>query len=364
MRSEKSAGEWVRRHRVVLVGIVVLLVIGAWLWLRSRGGDEPAETVPVVTAETATAQVRPFAVTISVLGTVDARPGAEAQLAAPAPARVERILVAVGDRVAAGQPLVALDESVWAAQTEQAQADFAAAQQAYTRASRLASEGVGPRKDVEAAAAALAQARAGLQESRRRQSLGVLRSPIAGVVTAMRATLGQAVDVTEPLVEVVNPSGLEVLFHLSPEDAARVSPGAAVRLTTGPDSAAVLVGEGEVRGISAAVDSTTGSVAVRAIVTAPARALRVGEAVTGRITVDTDPRAVVVPAAAVVPADGGAQLFVVDSAGIAHATPVTVGAREEGSVEITSGLRGGEMVVASGAYGVTDGARIQSGGAR
>jgi RND family efflux transporter MFP subunit len=178
------------------------------------------------------------------------------------------------------------------------------------------------------------------------------------VVTAVNAVLAQAVDANQPLVQVVDPSGLEVLFHLSPEEAARVRPGAAVRLTSGPDSAAVLVGRGEVRGVSAAVDSTTGSVEVRASITAPARALRVGESVGGEITVAEHPRAVVIPAAAVVPADEGVQVFVVDANGIAHATPVTVGARAGDRVEVTSGLRGGERVVTGGAYGVTDSARI------
>jgi RND family efflux transporter MFP subunit len=180
----------------------------------------------------------------------------------------------------------------------------------------------------------------------------------------MRATLSQAVDANQPLVEVVDPRGLEVLFHLSPDDAARVAPGDAVRLTSGPDSAAAFVGTGVVRGVSAAVDSTTGSVEVRATVTAPARTLRVGESVSGRITTAEVPNAVVVPAAALVPADSGVQVFTVDARGVAHATPVIVGARTGDAVEITAGLRGGETVVTEGAYGVTDGARIVSGAGR
>jgi multidrug efflux system membrane fusion protein len=179
------------------------------------------------------------------------------------------------------------------------------------------------------------------------------------VVTAVNAVLAQAVDANQPLVEVVDPSGLEVLFHLSPGDAARVSPGAAVELSAGPDSASRAVGSGVVRGVSAAVDSTSGSVTVRAAVTDPSRALRVGETVTGRITLAEHPGAVVIPASAVVPDDGGDRVFVVDSAGVAHARPVTLGARSEDEVEVLRGLRGGERVVTGGAYGVTDGARIQ-----
>jgi RND family efflux transporter MFP subunit len=313
----------------------------------------------VVAAETAVVQVKSFPVTLSALGTVDARPGSEAQIAAPAATRVTRIYVGTGDAVRAGEPLVALDESVWAAQSAQAEAAFLAAQQAYERAARLAEEGVGPRKDVETAAADLAGARAAREEARRRQALGVLRSPISGIVTAMNAVLAQPVDVNAPLVEVVDPSGLEVLFHVSPAEAARIAPGAAVRLTSGSDSLAVFVGSGVVRGVNAAVDSTTGSVDVRTAVTAPARTLKVGETVSGRITLAEHPNAVVIPAAAVVPAEEGVEVFVVDAKEVAHARPVTVGSRTEEEVEVLSGLKGGERVVASGAFGVSDGATIE-----
>jgi HlyD family secretion protein len=93
-----------------------------------------------------------------------------------------------------------------------------------------------------------------------------------------------------------------------------------------------------------------------------AGALFIGQDVYGSIEVAEHPGAVTVPPEALVPAEGGGlQVFVVDARGIAHATPVTVGARHEDAVEVASGLKGGETVVAKGAYGVQDGARIRRG---
>jgi len=65
-----------------------------------------------------------------------------------------------------------------------------------------------------------------------------------------------------------------------------------------------------------------------------------------------------VPIEALVPAGDGYQVFVVDTAGIAHARPVTVGGRSEALAEIVTGLAACETVVTSGAYGVADGAKI------
>jgi hypothetical protein len=102
----------------------------------------------------------------------------------------------------------------------------------------------------------------------------------------------------------------------------------------------------------------TRAVAVRASVSRPARTLRIGESVFGRIVTAVHLQAVTVPVEALVPAGDGFQVFVVDSAGIAHARPITVGARSESLAEIVTGLAAGETVVTAGAYGVEDGAKI------
>ena len=62
--------------------------------------------------------------------------------------------------------------------------------------------------------------------------------------------------------------------------------------------------------------------------------------------------------AALVPEGEAFKVFVVDSALIAHAHPVTVGSRSETTAEITSGVKAGERIVTYGAYGLEDGAKV------
>lgn len=362
LRPGKSG--WLRRHRTALI-VVVLIILAALFTIyilhrrAGRKAEAPAEAA-IVTAQTGVARVTTFEVMLAVLGTVQPRPGYAASVAAPAATRVARVLVAPGDHVLPGQPLVELDTTILAAQTREARATLTAARQTYDRAARLVAEGILPRKDLEAAAADLTRAQAALLVAERTQTLAVLRSPIAGIVTKVLATLSRPVDISQPLVEIVNPVGLEILFHLSPADAARVAAGDAVELTAEEGSTRSILGQGVVRGVSAAVDST-GAVDARATISLPARPLKVGETISGRIVVAVHHSAVVVPIAALVPGDTGLVVFTVDTASIAHMTPVTVGGRTETEAEILSGLRGGEVIVTEGAYGVTDGARIQRG---
>jgi len=180
-------------------------------------------------------------------------------------------------------------------------------------------------------------------------------------VTAMNAVVGAPVDVAQPLVEVADPSALDVLVSVPPADAAAARAGAAVALTAGEAPGAAAVAEGVVSEVGAAVDSVSRAVTVRVRVTRPARPLRIGETLFARITVAAHQGAVTVPAEALVPDGEGFKVFVVDSAGVAHARPVTVGVRTGALAEVLTGLRAGETVVTYGAYGVDDSAKVVTG---
>jgi RND family efflux transporter MFP subunit len=344
--------------RVRAAAVVAPLVI---LVAACRGSAEHDESesasAAIVGAETAVVAAQPFSETITATGSVVVRAGHAASLAAPAAGRIARVLVAPGQRVARGQPLVVLDAAAIEASAQSAEAAVTAARQSVERTQRLVREGVSPRKDAEAAAAELARVQADLVAARRTAQLATLRAPIAGVVTRVAATIGGNADPSQPLVEIADPSALDLVLQATPTDAAHVRPGAAVALTAGQGGGESL-GSGAVVDVAAVVDSVTRGVAIRVRVTAPRRVLRIGETVAGRITVASRPGALVVPAAALVPEGDGFKVFVVDGQQVAHARAVTVGGRTDAAAEIVAGLTAGERVVTVGAYGVDDGARI------
>ena len=176
----------------------------------------------------------------------------------------------------------------------------------------------------------------------------------------MSAVLGASVDPTQPLVEIADPGALDVVFSVSPAEAADMRDGDSVSLSAGETARGDPLGTGVVTGVAAAVDSLSRAVAVRVRLRRTERPLRIGESVFGRLITAVEPHAVTVPVAALVPAPGGegVQVFVVDSAGVAHSRAVTVGGRAEAVAEIISGLAAGEVVVTGGAYGIADGARV------
>jgi multidrug efflux pump subunit AcrA (membrane-fusion protein) len=241
---------------------------------RASGEAESAAQAAVV-AQTAVASEQPFARVVRAIGTVAPRPGRFAELAAPGPTRVARIVVVPGQRVALGDTLVEFERAPFDAAAQSAATALEAAQHNYTRAVRLVQEGILPQKEADQTAADLAQAQVAAVTAHRAQQLAIMRAPLAGVVTRMTAVLGASVDASQPLVQIADPEALDVVFNVSPAEAAEIRPGDSVAVTA-----------------------------------------------------------------------------------VAHARSVQVGGRAEAVVEIVSGLKAGELVVTSGAYGVADGARI------
>jgi RND family efflux transporter MFP subunit len=313
---------------VFALGVVFLSACG------SGGSDEDVPEA-LVSVRTAVVEPKPFVEAVSAIGTVAPRAGHFAALGAAAPTRVTRVLVTPGQRVARGQVLIELDQTAFRASAEGTAAALRAAEQAYERAKRLADEGVGPRKDVEQAAADLARARADAVTAQRSEQLAVLRAPIGGVVTRVGAALGASVDAGQTLVEVADPSALDLILSVTPQEASRIKAGAAVEVSAGRAAEGEKLGTGTVFDVAGVVDSTTRSVEVRVRLPAAGRPLRIGETVVGRIAIATRPNALTVPLEALVPDGEGFKVFVVDSAGVAHERPVEVGVRAESTAEIT-----------------------------
>lgn len=337
---------------------VHLLFFAVVLFACHKADTDEGDPGAVVQVKTAVVAMEPFAETISAIGTVNARSGHIASLSAPAPARVAAVYVSQGQKVSAGTSLVAFEQAPFRAAALSAEAALVAAQRNYDRARRLADAGIVPRKDADQAATELAQANAAAMIARRTAQLAVLRAPISGIVTKLSAPLGASVDVNQPLVEVADLGALDIIFNVSPSDAARIASGASVTLSAGENAKGEPLGVGHIIDIGGAVDSATRSVAVRALAPPTARPLRIGETIFGQIATAVHPRAITIPVAALVPEGDGFKVFVVTAGNIARERKVTVGRRSETTAEITSGLSSGEVVVTEGAYGVEDSAKV------
>ncbi|MEO8561001.1 MAG: efflux RND transporter periplasmic adaptor subunit [bacterium] len=324
----------------------------------AASADADSAKVPEVHATIERVQAGNFTQTITATGTVLAAPGSSAALSAPSAARVSRVYVAEGDRVKIGDPLVAFDPITFDAAVTRATAALTVARHAQARAERLTTAGVAPRKELDQAEAALADAEAGLAMARREKSLTVLRAPLAGVVSAVRVIRDQSVDPTQPVVELVDPRALEVVFGIPPRTAALVATGSLVQLYSGVDAESQTMGTARVVAVGSTVDAGSRTVTVRTRLSGTTGSLRVGESVAGRIAGTTTAGVITIPSEALIPEGETFHVFVVDAKSLAHSRPVKVLAQTEKVAQISQGLAAGERIVTHGAFGVDEGVKI------
>jgi membrane fusion protein (multidrug efflux system) len=181
----------------------------------SAKAGAPAGTVLVV-AETQIPR------DLEVLGEVVSK--SLAQLSAQVPGRVSKIMVNAGDRVKPGDTLIILAGEEYQARLNQARAGETQAQAQLTQARAnferfqfLLKQGAASPQEFEAvqerfksAQAAVATARAQIQEAATMNNYTVIRSPAVAVVAARRVAVGDLAQPGQPLLTIYNPSLLQV----------------------------------------------------------------------------------------------------------------------------------------------------------
>src|SRR3954468_18423756 len=265
-----------------------------------------------------------------------------------------------------------------------------AQQKIYDSRKNLLDQGAIPRKDFDAAAVALVQARAQNEQAQRhleglraignQQALksakgqltaavgkyqgavaqleySEIRSPIDGVVTDGPWYPGMMPQAGAPLVTVMNLSQMIAKAHIPQNLAALLKKGdeAAIKVP-GADEAV----KGKVTLVSPALDPGSTTVEVWVQAANPEGSLKAGASASISMTAKTVPNALIVPAQALVTdEDGKKSVMVVGRDGAAHKREVESGIQTADSIQITSGVKPGEQIVSVGAYGLPDNTKVK-----
>ena len=107
------------------------------------------------------------------------------------------------------------------------------------------------------------------------------------------------------------------------------------------------------------IDSTTGTISLKAIFDNADERLWPGEFVNVSTTLRTDPDAIVVPASAVQVGQTGSYVYIVKADNTVEFRPVTVARTINNETVITKGLSGDERVVTDGQLRLTNGTRVE-----
>jgi RND family efflux transporter MFP subunit len=330
----------------------------------SRSAPAP-QPPPTVQAQLTRSIAAPTPQSIPATGTLHAKE--TAAISAQVPATIRRVLVQPGDRVRAGQLLIALDAAAQDAalsQLTQAAAaahlqQLAAQSDASLAAGTLAryrilqqQKSVSPQEfdevemrsqaaqlRLESYAAQSREAQAAVSGARAQLGYTALRAPFSGVITARLADPGTLAAPGIPLLQIDRDGPLQVVTTVDESLIASIQLGIEIPVTV--DGASALTGT--VAQIVPAADPASRSFLVK-LDLPPQKTLRAGMFATVQFP-GPSRSMILVPQSAVMQRGSLDCVYALDSHGIAQLRYVTLGNRHGDRVEILSGIAAGETLV-------------------
>ncbi len=372
--SRQSPG--VKRVFWVVVGLVLLGLFIWWLLpgstyragFRGMGGPQPVGV--------AVAQRGPIDVTLNALGTVT--PLATVTVRPQVSGQIIRFDFREGQMVKAGDLLAEIDPRPFQASLQQAQGQLARDSAALSNA-RIELK----RQQALMAAKATSQQNLDNQFYTVKQDEGVVKSdqanvdnaainlgytkvtsPIAGRAGIRQVDVGNFVSAgqTSGIVVVTQLQPISVLFTI-PEDnvqavVARLNAGDDMPVEAWDRGQTNKLATGRLSAIDSQVDTTTGTVKMRAMFDNEDGVLFPAQFVNVKLLVNTLQNQVVIPAAAIQRGADSTFVFVVKADKTVSMRAVTTGVQQGDKIAVTKGLNAGETVVTDGADRLREGAEV------
>ncbi len=351
----------------LLLGAVLVVAAGVGAYSLAGRGLRPRK-VEVVTAAVVTEGQA--TTVLSATGYVEAE--RKADLSPKITSRITELNVTEGTRVKTGDVIARLDSTDLDAQLAEAKANWVNAQAELIRQQSLFDQGLNTKSALDAAVANEAATHARVRYVEALLDYTIIRAPFAGVITAKRAFVGEAVSPfgSSPsgggsggaIATIVEFSSLYVGADVNEANLSKLARNQPAEITL--DAVPDKTYHGRLRQIVPAADRQKATVRVKVAFLDPDD--RVLPDLSARVAFTAEPtqgkeaRArVVIPKAALTTVDGRTGVFrIVD--GKTAFTPVTAGGDVQGQVEVTQGLQGGERLVSlAGGLKLKDGEKVR-----
>lgn len=306
-------------------------------------------------------QARAMSTYISLPGEVNFDEERTAHVVPPSAGVVERVLVGLGQKVAAGDGLA----TIVSQQVSELRSEMAAAARrvelartTFERERQLWKDGISAEQDYLQARQTLQEAEIALANARQKGktispqgeagdgSRYNLRAPFSGVVVEKHLVPGEVVSEASNAFTVADLSRVWVTFSVSPRDLEQVKVGQSVRVSA-PELGREATGK--VAYISRLLGEQTRTATGRIDLDNADGIWRPGLFVSVALATESHEAGAVVPASSIQDVEDKTSVFVRTAEGF-EVRPVTLGTRSDGFVEVREGLKSGERVAATGSF--------------
>ncbi len=284
-----------------------------------------------------------------------------------------------GQEVHAGDLLAMIDPRPYAAALAQAQAKLAGDQATEANAgttlrrdATLARNDFASRQQVDNDTAAQRTAQAAILADRAAIAAAQLNldfcrivTPVDGVVGFRRVDAGNllAADNAQPIAVITQIQPVAVVFTLAQGKLPRVMAALAAgnaEVQAFPGNGSTPIATGHLVTPDNAIDTSTGTISLKAEFANTDRKLWPGQFVTARVRLTVDRNAVVIPLQAVQHGPDGLFAYVVNPDNTVARRMLRVGYEDDSQAEIAAGLKGGETLVVDGQSRLQPGSRVDA----
>ncbi|MHB1565845.1 MAG: efflux RND transporter periplasmic adaptor subunit [Acidiferrobacter sp.] len=351
-----------KKRMTLVVGILIVVFAGIFGWkafvnykihqfMASRG-------MPTITVSTAPVRVREWHNHIHSVASLTATQGVT--ITAQLPGVVTAINFHSGETTHAGHLLVQVNDQPQLAQLAYDIAQTRLAWSNLRRTRTLYNGKAASRAQLDSAIATYHSAQARVAGDRATINELALRAPFSGVLGIREVDLGQYLAPGAAIVDLQSYATLYANFTVPQEQFPRLRVGQPVQLEV--DAYPHEIFTGRIHALDASVNATTRNIAVQAAVPNTGNALRPGMFARIRVLGRRVYPVLVVPATALTYATYGDTVFVVGrgqikghAVKVVHEEIVTTGRERHGEIEITKGLKKGEIVVTAGQVNLRNG---------
>jgi multidrug efflux system membrane fusion protein len=340
---------------------LAMMAVASCAVIGSRGEAQDTSAIIARPAKIVDVTAAPGVSSASYPGVL--RAAEQVDLTFPVSGRLIELPVIAGKTVTTGDLIARLEEPRYEARLASAQAEYDKSLADFRRVEELLAKGVTTRREVDTRRAALEVAEASLNAAKEDVSATRLTAPFVGIVARRHVEPFQNVRANEPIVTLQDLSALDVLIHV-PTRAVIESDRRRDAVVT-IDGLPGRVFPATVQSFSSEPDPVTQTYAVLLrIVPTPGVVLLPGMAATLRPHEDggdgKNPVLHVPIGAVAADAGGKSYVWLVEpGSGVVRRRDVTLGSMRGDSVEIASGLRAGDRIVAAGLSHVREGMTVR-----
>ena len=351
--------------------IISILIISISLLLNACGADDAESATKKNDVRTTLVTVSPIKnqsieIRQSTVGTLEGL--VNPTLAAEMAGRVIKVYVSPGDTVKKGQLIATLDATDSRMQRNEAQAEVARIQALLENQSKTVARNQAlvdknfisqnavdnDRAQENVLKQQLVAAKARVATINHDSSKSRIIAPVSGIIESKPVDTGDYLRVGDPIVQIVSKQILRAHLPFPEQVGAKLKPGLTVRLNTPTSDQTV---ETVVRELKPLITEGNRTIDVIADING-AEGWQPGASVSGTVVLDELPAAMMIPEQSLVLRPAGEVVYVVRDQ-VAHQTIVKTGLRQNGLIEVLSGLQENDMVVVDGAGFLTDKAPVK-----